>query len=308
MNSEADPQVQELLEVQASANLPPLDAMSIEEMRRRMRAINEGGETESVGGVTDLSIEGRDSVSIPLRIYEPGTSGPHPVVVFYHGGGWVVGDLETHDNICRSIVNESGCIVVAVDYRRAPEHPFPAAVEDSYDALEWVNRHAESLGGDSKRLAVAGDSSGGALAAAMCLLARGGDVALSTQVLIYPVTNYQQEMPSYEENSDVVSREDSNWFKHYYLASPIDGYNPCAFPLEASDLSDLPPAMVLTCEFDPLRDEGVAYANRLSEAGVTTSHHHYEGMIHAFLNYESLDRRETAIADIATHLRDRLGE
>lgn len=205
-------------------------------------------------------------------------------------------------------MNASDCIVVAVDYRRAPEHPFPAAVEDSYDALEWVNRHAKSLGGDSTRLAVAGDSSGGALATATCLLARDSDISISTQVLIYPVTNYQQEMPSYAENSDVVSREDSNWFKHYYLESPVDGYNPCAFPLEAPDLSDLPPALVLTCELDPLRDEGIEYANRLSDAGVATSHHNYEGMIHAFLNYEALDRRETAIADIATYLRDRLGE
>lgn len=306
MKSEIGPQVQELLDAQAAANLPPLDAMSVQEMRRRIRSLNEGNETESVGDVTDLSIQGRDGVSIPLRIYKPDTSGPHPVMVFYHGGGWVIGDLETHDNICRSIVNESECLVVAVDYRRAPEHPFPAAVEDSYDALKWVNRHAESIGGDADRLAVAGDSSGGTLAAAMCFLARDGDVSLSTQILIYPITNYQQEMSSYEENSDIVSREDSNWFKHYYLESPVDGYNPCAFPLEASDLSGLPPALVLTCELDPLRDEGIAYANRLSEAGVTTSHHNYEGMIHAFLNYESLDRRETAIADIATHLEDTL--
>jgi acetyl esterase len=213
------------------------------------------------------------------------------LVVYYHGGGWVLGDLETHDATCRRLANASDCIVVAVDYRLAPEHKFPAAVEDCYAAALWAAENAASLGVDAARVAVAGDSAGGNLAAVVSLLAkqRGGP-PLAHQALIYPVTDFDFQRPSYQENAEgyLLTRQAMEWFWRQYLNDDAEGADPLASPLRAPDLRGLPPATVITAEYDPLRDEGEVYAERLAQAGVPTTCVRYLGQIHGFISLEHL--------------------
>lgn len=296
--------VESLLERQRQAPFPPLDAMSVEGMRDQFATWNRPDGTPEVGSTTDLSIPGPGG-SLPVRVYVPAAAGPHPIVAYFHGGGWVVGDLDTHDQICRALTNAADCITVAVDYRRAPDHPFPAAVEDATAAVEWLAEYGGDLGGDTDRIAVAGDSSGGCLATAASLWARDdADLDIAAQVLAYPVTNYDRDLDSYAERAEYGVGSDPTWFKDLYLDSPVDGYNPLAFPLQASDLGDLPPAFVATAEFDPLRDDGLAYADRLEDAGVPTTHRHFEGMIHGFLHYDHLDAQSSAIEAVGAFLSD----
>ncbi len=239
-----------------------------------------------------------------------GTTGL-PVCMWFHGGGWVIGSVATNDATCRALANAAGAIVVSVDYRLAPEHKFPIPFDDSYAATVWAAENAASLGGDPSRLAVAGASAGGNLAATISLRARDEvGPSLVQQSLIYPVTDRDYSRPSYAENGVGygLSYASMLWFWDCYLSSESDASNPYVAPMLAEDLSDLPPAFVLTCEYDPLRDEGEAYAERLREAGVPTKHSRYDGMIHAFFNAGvPFTRTWDAINETAGELRKAFG-
>jgi acetyl esterase len=235
----------------------------------------------------DRTVPGPDG-EIPVRVYTPdaatGASGPLPILVYYHGGGWVIGSIETHDNTCRALANLTPCIVVSVEYRLAPEFRFPAGLEDCYAATKWVAEHGAELGGDPTRLAVGGDSAGGNLAAAVSLAARDrGGPNIAYQLLIYPVTDSTNDTPSHREMGTGygLTQDGMVYFWELYVSEPADATNPLAAVLHA-DLHGLPPAMVITAEFDPLRDEGDAYAEKLKAAGVQVEHVAYPGQIHGF--------------------------
>src|SRR5712692_6227052 len=307
-----DPQAQAYLDQMAALNAPPLHTLTPELIRQAtsmQRAML--GEPEPVANVENRLIPGPAS-DIPIRIYTPSGNGPFPVLVFFHGGGWVICDLDTHDDICRSLTNQAACIVVSVDYRLAPEHKFPAAPEDCYAATQWVAANAAALNGDPQRIAVGGDSAGGNLAAVVPLMARDrGGPKLVYQLMIYPVTDhYSPGTLSLHENADgyFLTRDDMIWFVNHYLSSEADAKDPYAYPLQAKDLSGLPPAMIITAEFDPLRDEGEYYAARLREAGVPVVATRYNGMIHGFVSFAAmLDQGKKAIEEAAAGLRSAFG-
>lgn len=222
---------------------------------------------------------------MPIRVYRPHNANGS-VLVYFHGGGWVLGNLQTHNGNCRNLAQHSGCTVVAVDYRLAPEHRFPAAADDAYAATAWVAANASELGVDTARLAVGGESAGGNLAAVVCLMARDrGAPAIRQQWLAYPVMDRSFDTPSYAENGAGLGLERASmeWFWNHYLGPGQDGSSVYASPLRAKSLSGLPPAIVLTCEYDPLRDEGNAYAERLSKEGVPVELRCVPGVNHAFL-------------------------
>lgn len=302
------PQAQALLEQMAASGAPPLSAQSVAEARQALLAFAQlGGDPESVNHVEDRKLPGPDA-GIPVRIYTPAGSGPFPVLVYFHGGGWVLCDLETHDPVCRSLANAARCIVVSVDYRLAPEHKFPAALDDCYAATQWVMNNATLINGDPTRVAVGGDSAGGNLAASVALMARDrGGPAIIFQLLVYPVTDYYTPgTPSYQQNADgyFLTRDDMVWFWNHYLNGEADAANPYACPLRAASLADLPPALVITAEFDPLRDEGEIYAARLRAYGVAAELVRYDGMIHGFLSMAGvLDQGRNALAFAASRLR-----
>ena len=265
-----------------------------------------------VGSVSDHLAPGPHG-DVPVRVYVPVTddAGPLPVSMWFHGGGWVIGSVATNDATCRALANAAGAIVVSVDYRLAPEHKFPIPFDDSYAATVWAAENAASLGGDPSRLAVAGASAGGNLSATIALRARDENgPALAHQSLIYPVTDRDYSRPSYAENGEGygLSYASMLWFWDCYLSSEADASNPYVVPMLAEDLSGLPPAFVLTCEYDPLRDEGEAYAERLRAAGVPTKHSRYDGMIHAFFNAGiPFTRTWDAIDETAGELRKAFG-
>ncbi|MGH2601133.1 MAG: alpha/beta hydrolase [Dehalococcoidia bacterium] len=302
-----DPQVQALLDQMAAAGAPPMDTLSPEEARAmmlEMRAL--AGEPEPVAKVEDRTVPG-PAGDIPVRVYTPEGSGPFPVLVYFHGGGWVIGSIETSDGPCRQLTNEAGCVVVSVEYRLAPEHKFPAAPEDCYAVTRYVAERAAEFNADPGRLAVGGDSAGGNLAAVVALMARDrGGPAIVEQMLIYPVTDLDFNTPSYTENEEgfLLTKRSMVWFWDHYLPSEADGQNAYASPLRAADLSGLPPAFVATCELDPLRDEGESYAARLREAGVGVTAKRYEGLIHgAFQMCSVLDQGKTMMTDATAGLR-----
>ena len=241
------------------------------------------GTSEEVAKVENLTISG-PTVKIPLRIYTPEGSGPFPILMYMHGGGWVFGNLDSSDNVCRFFANKVGCIVISVDYRLAPKHKFPAAVEDVYFVTQWAAENAGHINGDSNRIAVGGASAGGNLAAAVCLMAKDQDgPSLVFQLLAYPATNLATlETDSYRDFAKGygLTKARVKWFRKHYLESEEDGRNPYASPLLANDLSNLPPALVITGEFDVLRDEGEAYANRLKQEGISARHIRYADMGH----------------------------
>jgi len=233
------------------------------------------------------------------------------VLVFFHGGGWVIGNLDTHDMVCRALANAAGCLVVSVDYRLAPEARFPAAAEDCYAATAWVAEHARSLGGDGSRIAVGGDSAGGNLSASVALMARDrGGPPIAFQLLIYPVAAADFETASYRACAEGygLSRADMIWFWDHYVPDTRDRANPYVAPLGADDLSGLPSALVITAEYDPLRDEGEALAAKLSAAGVPTTLARYDGQIHGFVsNYTVMEQGRVAIDQAAAALRTAFG-
>jgi acetyl esterase/lipase len=302
-----DPQTQALLDQIAGSGLPPLNTLPVAEARQAAQALGGmAGAPEAVAGVTNRTIPG-PAGDLPVRIYTPVGAPPFPALVYLHGGGWVIGNLETHDAVCRTLTNAAGCMVVSVDYRLAPEHKFPAAAEDAYAATSWVAGHAASIGADPARIAVGGDSAGGNLSAAVALMARDrGTPKLRYQLLVYPVTDAACDTASYRQNANgyFLTHDMMRWFWAHYLRSPADGHNAYASPLRAAELRGLPPALIMTAEFDPLRDEGEAYAARLREADVPVTLSRYDGMIHGFFGMAGVvDRAKDAVYEAATALR-----
>jgi acetyl esterase len=302
-----DPQAQRVIEAIAALNLKPTEESTPEEARESLRSRTAAlGPVEDVAAVADhrVPVAGGE---ITVRLYSPGGRGPHPALVYYHGGGWVIGDLYTHDGLCRSLTNAARCAVLSVDYRLAPEWKYPVPVDDSYAALRWVVANAARLGVDPGRVAVGGDSAGGNLATVMALMARErGGPALVHQVLIYPATDHDLDTPSYGENATgyLLTREGMRWFWNHYLAHEAQGREPYASPLRAPSLAGLPPALVITAEHDPLCDEGEAYAARLRDAGVPVTLTRYTGMIHGFVRMTRiLDKARTALDEIAGSLQ-----
>ncbi len=285
---ELDPQARALLERTAAVNAPPMYTLSAADARRVYRESRAAlaPAPPEVAEVRELSIPGPAGL-LRARLYRSAAgSGALPAVVYFHGGGWIYGDLDTHDAVCRGIANQGFCAVVSVDYRLAPEHRFPAAVEDSVAATQWVAANAAALGIDAGRLAVAGDSAGGNLAAVVALTLRDkGGPPLAMQVLIYPVTDQAADAGSHLHFAEgyLLTREDMLWIREKYLRDERDAADWRASPLRASDLSRLPPAYVITAGFDPLRDEGNAYAERLTRAGVPVTLECFEGQVHGFL-------------------------
>jgi acetyl esterase len=300
-----DPQIRAILEQAEDAGGPPLESLSPAEARQ---AAIDGlaayrGDPEEVESVEDRAIPGPDG-EIRIRIYTPCGPSPHPALTYFHGGGWVVCDLDTHDVICRAIARRAQAVVVSVDYRLAPEHKFPAAVVDCYTATCWVHGNAASLGVDPRRLAVGGDSAGGNLAAVVSLRSRdeaGPPIAL--QAMVYPVTDLSSfETESYREFADgyYLTRSEMAWFRDHYLGRPEDARCVHASPLLATDLRGLPPALIITAECDPLRDEAEAYARRLEEAGVRVRCTRYKGMVHPFFSLlGAVSQAHEAVAELA---------
>ncbi|UFS96838.1 alpha/beta hydrolase [Nocardia huaxiensis] len=303
------PQAQALRDRWAAAQTPPLYTLTVAQARAAdIAAIRSTrGTRESVHSVTNAIIPGPGG-QLAVRVYKPAAApGPLPVLVYFFGGGWTLGSLETCDALCRTLTNAVGCVTVAIGYRLAPEHKFPAAVLDCAAGVRWVAANAAALGVDPNRLAVAGDSAGGNLAAATCLHARDtGGPAIATQVLVYPNTHYGRATGSAVEAIDPVffNRNSVRWYWNHYLADPAAGRNPLASPLLAADHSGLPPALIITAEYDPLRDEGAEYADQLAAAGGQVCHRRYDGVMHGFFTMSGeLDAARTAVAQVAGHLR-----
>lgn len=300
------PQVEALLTQMAEQGMPSPESMTVAQNRAMIGELADlAGEPEQVDRVTDTTAPGPDG-DIPIRVYAPQAQGPLPVLVYYHGGGWVIGDIDSHDAVCRALAARAGVIVASVGYRLAPEHRFPAAVDDAYAAAAWAAEKIGDFGGDGTRLAVGGDSAGGNLAAVVAQQARTrGGPAIRFQLLVYPAVDRHDDSPSMRENAlgPLLSRGWMEWFYGWYQAGPDDGLDPRMSPARTEDLSGLPPAMVITAEFDPLRDQGAAYAGRLTEAGVMAEHVPCDGMIHGFFQMagtldparETLDRAAAAV-------------
>ena len=265
--------------------LPPTHTLPVEVVRANMIAVRAMmPPPPAVGHVADRKLPGPRG-DIPVRLYTPFGIGPFPLTIYFHGGGFVLGNLDSHDSACRHLCLNSNSIVMAVDYRLAPEHPFPAAPDDCYAATVWAGQHAGEIGADGKRFAVSGDSAGGNLAAVVSLRVRDeGGPRLCGQLLNCPVTDYDMERASYTANADgyFLTRETMKWFDGHYLKRPEDRKHPHAAPIRALDFTRLPPAYVLTAQYDPLCDEGEEYADKLAAAGVAVVKKRYSNMIHAF--------------------------
>ncbi|HUO05002.1 MAG TPA: alpha/beta hydrolase [Candidatus Binataceae bacterium] len=307
-----DPQMKLIVDVLNSAGPMFLRAETPEQARDKMRALLEANQPPlpDIEGVEDRHIPG-PAGQVPIRIYTPSGRTAPGVMVFFHGGGWVLGDLSSHDALCRKLANGAGCVVVSVDYRLAPEHKFPAAAEDSFAAVKWTAENAAELGAEPGRIAVGGDSAGGNLAAATALMARDrGGPAIRFQLLIYPAVDASLETHSQKEFSAdglILSRADMQWFWGHYLSSTADRVNPYASPLRAKSLSGLPPALIITASHDPLRDEGEAYAKRLIEAGVRAACTRYDGVTHGFVSFaDGLELGQKAIAQASLALSEAL--
>ena len=316
MVDEPDPQVQQVLDLLSESTVTRLQGrgLSVSSTRAMMEERPVLTEPDPVGKIEEFEIDGPDE-PIPVRLYQPdGNDDDRPLVVYYHGGGFVLGDLDGVDLICRRLVNEADCAVLSVDYRLAPEHPFPAGFEDAYAAAAWASEQAEALGVDSTKIAVAGDSAGGNFAAAVALAARDrGGPDLAHQLLIYPVVRSPvQPVPeSMKENAEgyLLEADAMEWFEAQYHVRPSDARNEYAHPLLARDLSDLAPATVVTAGFDPLRDEGMAYADRLAADGVPVEHRNYEAMVHGFANMLGVvDTTDEFLAYAGERLRDSFEE
>lgn len=304
-----DPLARLLLDQIAASSVPSIEGLPVAQARAAFEAMSRAREAKlSLARVEDRRIPG-PAGEIPVRIYTPEGEAPLPVLVFFHGGGWVIGSLDSHDALCRTLARAVPALVISVDYRLAPEHPFPAAVEDSHAALRWAFDNAAALGGDPARLAVGGDSAGGNLAAVVALLARDrGGPALAHQLLVYPATDLRGDTVSMRENGEgyFLTHGVMVWFSNHYLTS-AQKLLPHASPLLAPDLRGLPPATVITAEFDPLRDEGEAYAARLREAGVAVEATRYDGMIHGFFTIPLFPQAGEAIELAVAGLRRSFG-
>jgi acetyl esterase len=276
-----DPVVKMLLDQIAEAGGPTLRDAGVEQGRVMLQtmAMMEG-EAVEVARVESLTLGG----SIPARAYAATSAGPLPIIVWYHGGGFVIGDLETADRTCRKLATQTGALVISVDYALAPERPFPSGPDDCFNALRWIVENAATLGGDPSRVAVAGDSAGGNMAAVTAIRARDEGVALRFQLLVYPVTDCTMTSTSYNDNAEgyLLTADSMDWFIGHYLSGGADAKDARVSPLFADDLDSLAPSLVITAEFDPLRDEGEAYAERLKEAGNDVELKRFDGQIHGF--------------------------
>lgn len=310
MADEVNPQLQPILDILDQT--PNLEDVGVEIAREQFDAVSDFTPSYEVYDEYDITIPSAEE-RLDARVYQPG-EGERPVLVYFHGGGFVVGGLDTHDNVCQKLANESGWTVVSVDYRLAPEHPFPAPLEDAYAALQWVSQNPQEVGGDGT-VAVGGDSAGGNLSAAVSLMARdverdsrteeeGPDIA--HQVLFYPVCGSAfGEYPSREDNGEgyFLETDTMEWFEDQYVQSPVHYRNEYLSPLLCDDLTGLPSATVVTAGFDPLRDEGDAYAEALEAAGIDVFHARYESMIHGFTSFIGIvEAAEDAIRTAASRL------
>ena len=285
-----DPQARAVLQRIARSNTPPYAQLGVAAARELYRAtrITLGPQQSEEARIADFVAESSAS-TIPVRVYRPAAAADDdvlPGVVYFHGGGWVLGDLSTHDEVCRALTNLAGCAIVSVDYRLAPEHKFPAAVDDAIEATQWVVRMASTLNIDRARIAVAGDSAGATLAAVVAIALRDtGGPSLAMQVLIYPSTDMAEATASHEEYAKGygLTRDNILWFRDAYLANEEDAQDWRASPLRTADLSRLPQTYIITAGFDPLRDEGRLYADRLHQAGVDVTYECFDGMIHGFI-------------------------
>ena len=281
------PQIQRVLQVMAEAGLQPIEAMTPAEAREQMEATAQARKAEPlpVARVDERLIPG-PAGHIRLRLYWPNTAAPVPAIIYYHGGGHVIGSLDTHDLVARNLCAGAEAVVASVDYRMAPEHKFPAAVEDSFAALEWVHANAKKLGADSGKIGVHGDSAGANLAAVIALMARdAGSPRLRLQSLVYPVADYGLAGDSYDKYAQgygLLTRESMVWFRNHYLRSPKDAEDWRASPIKAPSFGGVAPAIVITAECDVLHDDGERYAEALRRAGATVEYKDYPGMIHGF--------------------------
>jgi acetyl esterase len=307
------PEVQPILAMIEAAEVP-LTEQTPETVRQGFAALAAFFVRDEVASVSDRTIPGPGG-DIPVRVYVPaGTAGGEalPVVVWFHGGGWVIGDIETADATVRTLANACDAVVVSVDYRLAPEHPFPAGLEDALAAVRWVADNAAELGADPSRLAVGGDSAGGNLSAVVCQQLRDTGPQIGFQLLVYPVTDLHLDSPSVDENAEgyFLTKETMLWFRGHYIGDDVARWDdPLVSPLRADDvaLTGLPPALVITAEFDPLRDEGEAYGKRLQDAGVEATVTRYDGMIHGFYSMRDfIPDAVTAITESADALRKAL--
>jgi acetyl esterase len=306
------PQARFLLDLMVERGVPPTHTLSPAEARsfyRDRRAVTQP-EPPPIAELRDVQAQGPHG-PIPLRLYHPQPAAerkaPPSVLVYFHGGGWVIGDLDTHDTLCRQLATGAGCAVVAVDYRMGPEHRFPAAVDDCLFAARWVRDHAAELGVDASRLAVGGDSAGGNLAAVVAIAARdAGDLPIRFQLLIYPATDQRRGWPSHTSNGQgyMLTAETMTYFHDHYIADPAQDLDWRASPLLHADLSRLPPALVLTAGYDPLRDEALQYSHKLTLAGNRATHINFERQIHGFITMgKVIDEANTAVAICAAELR-----
>ena len=305
-----DPQAKWVLDVAEESGLPSLDEVSPQEAKAAYeeRALTLTYKDVEIGKTIDIDISGPLG-DIPIRIYHPiGMTKPLPVLVYYHGGGWVIGSRDTHDSLCRLIANSGPFVVVSVDYRMGPEHPFPAAVHDSFTALNWTADNIADYNGNPEKIAVGGDSAGGNLSAVVSLMAREENTHRPVfQWLIYPATQMEMSTPSHEKFAEgyFLTKPLMEYFQANYLRDKKDKTDWRASPLLADSLADLPPALIQTAGFDPLQDEAILYGKRMNKEGSKAVHTHYEGMIHGFINLGAvIDRATDCVNEGVTSLRE----
>lgn len=301
------PQAKALLQAMIDAGAPPMETMTPDAVRlmRREQVLRWNLRRDPSLQVEDRRIPGPEG-EIPIRVYVPPGEPPYPALIYFHGGGWVLGDLDAYDHVCAMLATTAHCMVASVAYRLAPEHPFPAGLDDAYAAMQWALTHASEIRADADRIAVGGDSAGANFATEVCYLARerGGRLPIR-QVLIYPIT-----MPLAQTKSQELLAEGYNltaagmrWFLNHYAPAPDAAQNPLVFPMLIGDLKGMPPALIVTAEYDPLRDEGEAYAQRLREAGVPVTLTRYPGMIHGFLTLlPPMDPRGDLVHEVSDYL------
>ncbi|RFU19606.1 alpha/beta hydrolase [Geodermatophilus marinus] len=306
-----DPQAQALLDAMEAQGAPDISALSVSQARDMANSFREmQGELVQVAAVGDRTVPG-PAGALPVRIYRPHGS-PRGALVYFHGGGWVIGNIEVVDGPCRALAEATGCVVVSAQYRLAPESAFPAAPEDCYAVTRWVAEHLEELGTEPAGLVVSGDSAGGNLAAVVALMARDrGGPEIAFQALIYPVTDCaDMETDSYRANGEgyLLTAASMRWFRDHYVPDEAARTEPYASPVRAADLSGLPPAFVAVMEFDPLHDDGAKYAERLREAGVPVTLQRYEGQIHGLFWLGGMcGRYQTLVEDVAREVKGALG-
>lgn len=310
MRSQLDPQAQDLLDVIGAAGLTPIHTLSVADARERMRAtLIAATEPLTLMGVEDVRLA-TPSGPLRLRLYRP-REGTLPIALFLHGGGWTLNDVDTHDDLCRRLAKRSGWMFASLDYRRAPEHKHPAALEDAYHAYRWLSDNAGRIGCDPTCRAVVGESSGGTIAAGLTLLLRDNGAPMPTyQVLAYPLMDSGDRWPSRGEYGSgyTLDIQQVRWFLDNYMPPKCDPADPYLFPIVNRDLSGLPPTLVMTAEFDPLRDEGISYAQKLSQAGVIVEHLHAADQMHGFLLLSrAVDRAGQLVAYLADALASQTG-